>query len=449
MIRLGHSVLAAYLAASCVGIGFGEVTARADDAVTDAELPKLVESLFERDVDYLKRKRLKSAGKRATPLLVKSLSDTKRVTTSFSEASQFGPHLPLDAITDIVTREHLPEIVAPLAKLLEHVDPNVRRYAAGAIGRLGSKECLAPIIKALDDSDAKVFRDAIIGLNRSFLSTEWDASFRAGLFPQFERIVRDKAREGDERIPYFMLKIDRLRAMTSLNSPEVLSIENRQAKNVLYAFRNAGEKVDLATLLPLLAAVKPLIARPPYDSLYGEALIAYGRNPDDKAEAMLRTEVGSPEKLVRSYAAGGLAELYGVAGAHNTTWARYDQSGLKGLTAPQRIYMGVRLCMDQAGRSGVSQFLSSSSGDHWKEAVAGFEAIGAAKHAKLLHEALALFGADGPSAEQRMRERQLESFTPERKQALEKIDTEFRQLDKDVSTLLALFAVAHPKDFRE
>ncbi len=66
---------------------------------------------------------------------------------------------------------------------------------------------------------------------------------------------------------------------------------------------------------------------------------------------------------------------------------------LSGATAGQKLLFAVDCCQKEVRNGGFEQFFQNSTGMLWKDALAGFFAIGARDYAVLLEKALSIFPA--------------------------------------------------------
>jgi HEAT repeat protein len=421
--------------------------------ITDAEIARIVESFFQRKVGYNDDEdRFRAAGKRATPFLVKALSDTKRVTARFADIDDFAQvKSPLDRIQNLISRDHLPEVVDPLVALLGHDDVAVREHAALALGVLAADKCAAPILQALSDREKGVVEYAIIGIRRAVKRKEFDVAFVTKIFPALHDLIRKQDAERGNKVAQLMLEIDRKRAIASLAAADVLTVDNRRADEVLRALNDASITIGHDLLLPLLRDVKQRAAERPYDRVYAEALKAYGRNPDDKAEVLLRAEIENANEEVQAGAAEALAALKGVHDALRYVFAKQTEAAgdFDGLSVPQQHYMAVYLCNAEVNNGGFSVYFVNSSAESWPEALAGYRAIGAVERERLLRKAVELFGPQGPALDKGQRDEQRATWPPEHRQKLDALDTEYYKCKENVKALLARYAAAHHSHFHD
>jgi len=69
-----------------------------------------------------------------------------------------------------------------------------------------------------------------------------------------------------------------------------------------------------------------------------------------------------------------------------------------------RCDLAVLMYDGEVNNGGLSQYFFNSSGDHWRDALAGLEAMGSTERLAVLREALSRFGKDGPSQDRAQEE---------------------------------------------
>lgn len=420
--------------------------------ITDAEIERIVESFFRRETDFGAYEQLVPAGKRATPYLVKALKDTKRVTARFADVDDFAlVKSPLDHICKLVSRDHLPEIVEPLAALLQHDDEEVRKEAALALGVLGSEKCTVPIVQVLRSRNEDVVGYALIGISRAVSREKFDAAFMSEVFPALHDLIRTKDSRRGNKTAKLMLSIDFDRAAASLTAADVLVADNPLADEVLKALYDENVTVPHERLLPFLRDVKPRATARPFNTAYAQALKAYGRNPDDKTESLLRAEIENEDKDIQVGAAEALAALRGVTNALNFVFEKQREAGgdFDKLFVPQQHYLAVANCNAEINNGDFSAYFVNSTAETWPEALAGFRAIGAVQRERLLRKAIDLFGPKGPALDKGGRDEQRAAWPPEHNKTLNALDTEYYKCKENVKALLARYAAAHHQHFHD
>lgn len=141
-------------------------------------------------------------------------------------------------------------------------------------------------------------------------------------------------------------------------------------------------------------------------------------------------------------------------------WEAVDFSkGFKGVSealskasAGQKHLLAVDWCQKEVRNGGFEQFFLNSTGMLWKEALAGFRAIGARDYAVLLETALSLFPDGEAHITKSERAKYLRSVPKkEREELFDPLETEFYRLldnpDTDLEKYRATFVRENPDEF--
>ncbi len=121
----------------------------------------------------------------------------------------------------------------------------------------------------------------------------------------------------------------------------------------------------------------------------------------------------------------------------------------KAKAAPQSV-RDISLIEDldsEVGDGGFSQYFYESSGDHARETLAALERVGDTDRARLLREAMAVFGPQGPSPVEEKRNAQIEKFTETQDGKLTKLDDAWSDLTESLTVRLYGYALEHKEDF--
>ncbi|MEX0717236.1 MAG: DUF4375 domain-containing protein [Planctomycetaceae bacterium] len=418
------------------------------DDISADEIQQMVDRLFVQKDEDFNFDRLKLVGEKAVPALIKALDDPKTTSTQFGDGGHaLDANSPFERIVDLLDPIGPADAARPLATYTEHEDDHFRKHAALALGNIGASECVAPMLKALDDDNDYVRSYAMMGIQRGLKAERCTTDFLDAMFPALTTLLNRDDRSISGTAPELLLAIDTDRAMPVLLSPEYFTNENKEVHYILRALNASGHKVPHDTLLPFLRAAKPLIGKYPHDYDYAEALIAYAHNPDASAESTFRTELNSSNEKVQAAAAEALAVLSGIASAREVVFDALEKQGFDRLPPPQRHYYAVVIYDAEVNNGGHSQYFVNSSGDHWKSALEGLKGIGANARARILHDATALFGAGGPSTDKDFRHGQLASFSKQQDESLDNLDSRYYSCDENIEALLAQYAIENTEHF--
>jgi HEAT repeat protein len=396
----------------------------------------------------LQLRRLKLVGTKAVPFLIKALEKPKTAKIQFRKRGHaLDAQSPFERLCDLLEPIGPPTAARPLAQYMHHRDEHFRKHAALALGNIGTSECIEPMLKALSDEDDYVRSYAMLGIRRGIEAKRCTKEFLDTMFPALTKLLNRDDSSISGTAPELMLAIATDRALPILLSPEYFTVQNGQVHYIIRALNASGHKIPRETLLPFLHAVKRLVDKFPHDYEYAEALRAYAHNPDASAEDMFRAELKSANDEVQEAAADALGILLGVAQARDVVFETLANGGFDALSPPQKHYYAVFIYDAEVNNGGHAQYFVNSSGDHWKDAIEGLNAIGANARAKILEEATALFGSRGPSEDNGRRHRQLAGFSTKQDKTLDGLDNRYYSCNEAVAALLAQYALDHKKHF--
>jgi hypothetical protein len=106
------------------------------------------------------------------------------------------------------------------------------------------------------------------------------------------------------------------------------------------------------------------------------------------------------------------------------------------------------MCDAEINNGGLAQYFVNSSGDYWREALAGFEAMGFREKFGALKEAIALFGDNGPSSNRSVRQDQLSKLYRKSDAIFEALDSRYYDSSEVVEVLTARFVLENPESFK-
>ena len=418
------------------------------DNISNDEIQKMVDRLFVSEDEDFNFDRLQLVGSKAVPMLIKALEDPRTTSTKFDDrVHAFGAKSPFERIVNLLEPIASDDTVQALARYIDHEDDHFRKHAAMAIGNIGNSECITPMLKALNDDNDYVRSWAMMGIQSGIKAKRCRREFLDEMFPVLTKLLNRDDDSSNDSAPKLLLEIDPDQALKVLLSAEYFSSENRKVHYIIRALTAARQKIRHDTLLPFLESVKPVANQYPYYYHYAEALKAYACNPDASAEQLFRLELTSSNKRVREAASEALAILSGVTDARKIVFEAIESQGFEQLSLPQQHYYAVFIYDAEVNNGGHSQYFVNSSGQHWKSALEGLKAIGAAARAEILHKATLLFGAAGPSVHNDSRHRQLASFSTEQQTSLDELNSQYYACDENISALLDQYTIQNKEHF--
>lgn len=418
------------------------------DNISDEEIERMVERLFDQKDRGFNFDRLKLVGIRAVPRLIEALESPRLSSTKFSKVRHVADaKSPFERIVDLLAPFGPAEAARPISRYIQHEDDHFRKYAAIALGNIGTLECIEPMVMALNDEDDYVRSYAMMGIQRGMEAKRCSRDFLSGVFPGLTKLLSRADTSVSGEAPELLLAIDPERARSVLLSPEYFTFENTKVHSIIRALNRGGCKIPHDILLPFLKAVRPKIVNYPHDYNYSEALLAYAQNPDDSAEDTFRNELTSPSKLVQKAAAEALAIYLKLSNVQRHVFDALERNGIDNLSQPQRLYYAVVVYNHEVCNGGHAQYFANSSGDNWKLAIEGLSEIGASKRAAILQRAVANFGSSGASENSSERCRQIAAFTKQQDRLTEELDRQYYSCNENVEALLALYAIENKSCF--
>lgn len=418
------------------------------DDLSEAEIQRMVDRLFVQEDEDFNFRRLKLVGAKAVQSLIEALQNPNTAIARFGDGGHaLDAESPFERICDLLEPFGPAEAARPLSAYVDHDDTHFRKYAALALGNIGTPECVDAMLRALSDDDDYVRSYAMLGIQRGIEAKRCTRQFLNAMFPAITELLNRDDESVSGTAPELLLAIDTDRAMPVLFSTEYFTINNKMVHYIIRALNVSGHKVPHDILLPFINTVKPMISRYPHAYDYAEALVAYAHNPDASAEPTFRTELNSVNQKVQKAAGEALAILSGIANAREVVFEALENLGFDGLSIPQKHYYSVFIYDSEVTNGGHAQYFVNSSGEHWALALEGLEAIGANVRVKVLQQATNLFGANGPSEDNDVRHRQLARFSKRKDKSLEELDDSYFSSDENVDALLAQYTLQNKEHF--
>jgi len=162
----------------------------------------------------------------------------------------------------------------------------------------------------------------------------------------------------------------------------------------------------------------------------------------------LRARTTHSVERVAQGAAAGLLCSFGLEGFEQRIWDTENRSGYESLSKQQRLYSAVFECDAEINNGGLAQYFVNSAGNHWRDAVAGFKAMGFKERLDILNQAIAMFGGDGPSIDRSVRQDQLSKLYKRNDRIFEELESRYSKSSEVVEVLAARFVIENSEGFR-
>jgi HEAT repeat protein len=390
---------------------------------------------------------LESLGDRTHPTLSAILRDaTVRKKLTVVTGTNILPEAPLNRLCGLLDENPPETLLEPLMPFLDHPSDEIRKSVALVLANIGATASIEPVRKTLLDGNEYVRSSAMIGLSRAVKGGRLAEACKRELFPDLQRLVRvgQNVKDAAE----LLLKFDRPRASEFLSSAEVFTVANETLYQILDALAADHTVLSREELLALIGELGIQALDYRKARAFGEALQLLGelREPTDRP--LLEQCISHENEYVAKGAATGLLASHGLSDVRDALWSKEETAGFLGLTAPQQHYLAISTLDAEVNNGGHSQYFLNSSGDQWREALAGLEAIGAVERATIFREAIGKFGPSGPSFDRRKRMDELARLVRKDDAAFDAQDERWYKSKEPIEVMLSKYVLARPDAFK-
>jgi hypothetical protein len=154
------------------------------------------------------------------------------------------------------------------------------------------------------------------------------------------------------------------------------------------------------------------------------------------------------DKVVASGAAAGLLTSHVLNGYQDRIWSTLRQRGADALTGAQRQCYAVTSFNGEVNNGGLSQYFFNSSGNEWRAALAGLEAMEFTERQAVLREATAKFGKSGPPVDRGERMEQLSELGRADETLFSELDSRYYRSAEVVDVFVTRYVLKNPEAFR-
>lgn len=426
------------------------------DAWSDESLAELLDYYLYTEVDREEESRfffayyvLDALDERVDPLLVDILTDAgarEKLSAPLPvrDGGELIHHTPLDRAVALLEPPVPREIAPGLSPMLGYDDPAIRAAGARALGRMVTSAVVAPVRRALDDTDPTVRAAALEGLE---WPEAWGHLMGPGSNELFGRLLELSEDDDPPAIaPTVLLGMDPVRAEPLLLADDLTSlIGDERLTHRLAAFDRLRRPIERERLLALISALRTLPPEEPHCSALGHALgiLALEGNPRD--EAMLRVLASSNHNCHELRAAQALLAVRGLGDIEEVLTERVITEGYRGLTT-QETHVIAALDLEMCGReTTLLDTFEIVLAEDWRDGLEGLRAMGATQHALVFEAAIAKFGEAGPSPNQAERTRQVAALRAAN--AFGKLDAAWRALEEPLHLRIVEYVLANETSF--
>lgn len=355
---------------------------------------------------------------------------------------------PLDTVLMCLYDLRPASAAAPLASLVNDPTDSIRKHAAWALGAIGTQQALEPLKVSFRDQDEYVCSYAMSGVRRALDAGATTPQFRAAAFDLVQTALYRPEYTVSRAAPECLLLLDRERAIHVLTDPKSLSLDQPGVEYRLRALREAQVAIDESTLLRLIARAERHVDTATSASLLGELLRSLASTSPQTAATVVERFLDAPSKDVAEAAAEAFAIARGISDPFGFGFDQLDKHDWEGLPHSIRLALAVRILIDEVNNGGLSQYFVNSSGQRWRDALNGLEAIGAASDLAMFKAAIARFGKIPPDQDDDKRHHQLAAIENADDGAFSAFDDAFYKDPDAREVLLMRFIVKHAADFQ-
>jgi Domain of unknown function (DUF4375)/HEAT repeats len=412
------------------------------------ESPETLVAMLKEDANQfgMPARAIEAAGPRIVPALLAAVTDPSFRGGSQKEA--FGSRVkePLSCVLSCLGKFGPAEAVSVVVPLVSDQSNEIRKQVALLLGKVATDEAAEPITQLLQDEDDFVRSNAMMGIRRAIEADKVSEGFRQKVFDALVPLAFRRAISGGGDAPRCLLGLDKQKAIPILTAPDRLRADQENLHEVLRALRESKVRVEEDFLFRILSDLGGTIEYPA-EYIYGESLMQLALSTSDRVREVIKMASEHPSQRVRVYAAEAQALASGLDEPLDAVWEKLNTHGWQKLLTPQKYVLAVRMLIDEVKNGGFLQYFVNSSGDYWRDAEAGLDAIGAESDKRIFKEALKLFGSDTPSVDRRARHEQVSAIAENGDRPFEELESEFYKDNADREVLLLHYMLKHVEDF--
>lgn len=417
-----------------------------DEQVAVATRKFILEATTSRD-EWEQAKILKSLSNRTHSTVLDMLRDSTLHARLVKPTGQdLVPEAPFNRACDLLGDAPDAQAVAALSPFLSNPAKNIRKDAALAIAKTGTPTIVPLIRLAFQDEDEYVRSYALMGLEYALNRSGLAEVAQAELFSDVANLLRED--KNADKAAAILYRLDSAKALEFFLSPEVFTAKSPILHEALEVLADAKVPVSRGTLLTLIQSLEADELKYPQTYTLAEALRLLGQHRNESDRDFLRQRLTHAEARVAKGAAAGLLGSFGLEGFEQRIWDAEKKNDIAGLTDQQRLYRAVFICDAEINNGGLSQYFVNSSGDDWRNAMAGFKAMGFSERFSVLTEATGMFGPNGPSPNRSVRQDQLSKLYKRKDTMFDALDTRYYDSTEVVEVFASKYVLAHPEAFR-
>ena len=394
-----------------------------------------------------KARALEGLGGRVYAPVIKILGEKSRHMQLVKETgTDLVPEAPFNRACDLLGDTPPPGTIQHVALFLNESNKYVRKDAALVIGKVGSSEIVPLLHRILAGEDEGMRDYALMGLQYAVINGRLDDTCRKDLFPDLLQLLTE-----DKSANYaadLLVEFNATKAKEFFMSEALFTPNSQSLHEALKAMARHNILIPRQRLLPLIQALEAGELKYPQSYTLAHALLCLGQNRQSDDLKILERLADHNEERVAKGAAEGLLAYYNLNGFSERTWDAEQKRGFTSLTPEQQHWAAVFILDSEVNNGGLSQYFFNYSGDRWRLALAGLEAMGANERASILKEAVAKFGAEKPSENRERRQDQLAKLTRKNETLFNVLDDRYYESKEVIDVAMTRYVIRNAQAFK-
>ncbi len=395
---------------------------------------------------WMDRRILNGLGPRVLPAVLEILGDISlRARLVKPTGVDILPEAPFNRACDLLGDTPPAEAIPLIVPFLDEPSEEIKIDAALVLGKTGADEALPHLIRILNDSNERFRQYALMGLEFAIRHKQPNDECRKSLYPEIERLLINSLNA--DNAAGILLALDQQRTMDLFLSDSLFTPDHPALHYNLEALIKARVLVPRDRLLTLIQQLETGELKYPDNYSLSAALRLLGqiRLPEDRE--FLEARLNHNDEEIAEGAAAGLIASHGLEGFEDRLWEKLEKTGPSSLSPPERFYIAIIRLDGEINNGGLSQYFLNNSGDSWRDALTGLDAIGAKERAAVLRDAIRIFGKTPPSEDCDTRREHLSLLIQENEDAFDKCDSRYYKSSEVIMVLLRLYVLKHAEYF--
>jgi hypothetical protein len=424
-----------------------EAAQKWDDKQVEREVRGYVFEEKARGSGWFRKEVLLSLGARthaAALAVLRDKSVQRKLTKAHGEG--FEREVPIERLCKLLGDRPPEEVIEALGPFLSDPEADARQAAAEVVAKVGTVAIIEPVRKALKDENEYVRSHTLSGLAEAVQAGHLDEQCKKALFPDVQALM-EKRMEADEAAAA-LIEFDQARAVEFFLSPGFFKVDSETLHDVLEVMADRKVPVPRERLLKLAGELEATKLEYPQDYALAATLRLLGQHRQEEDRAFLEKRMDHPDETVAGGASEGLLAFHGLEDFEDKLWDLEEKKGWDALSKEQKYLSAVHEVDGEINNGGHSQYFSNSSGDHWREALAGMEAMGFKQRAQIFREAVAKFGKGGPSPDRDKRGDQQAKLERKDEKLFDALDDRYYDCKEHVEAYTTRYVIKNAEAFR-